>query len=175
MMRKIIAQVTGILAAATLPFNPGLLILFLLGIRPYVVRSGSMEPDIPVGSLCFVNQRISYMEIKVGDLAAYRSALGERVLHRVIAVTDEGLVTKGDANGRSDGITVRKENYIGKEAFNIPKLGYLFGGLETGRGKILGLTAIACLVILSLFFGNERKELTGGETTISNREEVKEI
>ena len=47
------------------------LVLYFLGIVPYVVLSGSMEPTIKTGSLCFVNKNISIDKIKEKDIIVY--------------------------------------------------------------------------------------------------------
>ena len=87
-------------------------ILLLAGIRPYVVLSGSMEPVIRTGSLCFVYRRADYEDICTGDIIAFHVQGGNLVTHRVIAVTEEGLETKGDANELSDGITTTERKSV---------------------------------------------------------------
>ena len=42
--------------------------LFCFGIQPYVVESGSMQPTIQTGSVCFINKRANYDNMKVGDI-----------------------------------------------------------------------------------------------------------
>ena len=44
------------------------LVLGLLGLRPFVLRSGSMEPLYPTGSLCLVDTRKSVADLEVGDV-----------------------------------------------------------------------------------------------------------
>ena len=113
-------------------FLSGLLILWLavwsvsvvLGIRSYIVLSGSMEPAIPTGSVCFVNTCVNYEDVKEGDVIAFFHG-GGMVTHRVLQVTEQGLETKGDANGRSDGITTGPDNFHGKTIFHIPYVGYM--------------------------------------------------
>jgi signal peptidase I len=68
---------------------------------PYVVVSGSMLPKIKVGYLV-VTQPISYGNIKVGDVIVYSAPDGLAVVHRVVAITPQGLITKGDANAVAD-------------------------------------------------------------------------
>ena len=46
--------------------------LYILGFKPYVVLSGSMEPTIKTGSLCIINQNVKYNEIKEKDIIAFR-------------------------------------------------------------------------------------------------------
>lgn len=42
----------------------GLLVIQMFGIKPYIVMSGSMEPTIHTGSVCFVNTIADYSDIK---------------------------------------------------------------------------------------------------------------
>ena len=64
-----------------------ILLTFISGIRMCAVVSGSMEPNIPTWSLCFVNTRISYDDIQVGDVVVYkRRSDGLRIIHRVIEI-----------------------------------------------------------------------------------------
>lgn len=54
----------------------------LFGINPYVVLSGSMEPQIHTGAIAFVNTKDT--AVKVGDVVTYRLANDELVTHRII-------------------------------------------------------------------------------------------
>ena len=49
----------------------------LFGINPYVVLSGSMEPQIHTGAIAFVNTKDT--AVKVGDVVTYRLANDELV------------------------------------------------------------------------------------------------
>lgn len=100
-------------------------VLMLLGFRPYIVLSGSMEPALHVGSICMVNTKAEYDDIHVGDIIAYEAGNGALVTHRVITITAQGMETKGDANEVSDGITTTKENFHGKTIGSIPGIGYI--------------------------------------------------
>ena len=150
MFRKLCSAAGNILIIAAALFFSLMAVLLLMGLRPYVVRSGSMEPALQTGSLCFVNVRASYQDMKQGDVAAFRLSGGGQVLHRVIQVTEEGMETKGDANDLSDGISVTEGNYIGKAIFSVPALGYLIVAVQSGKGKILCFTGIVCLLIAGM-------------------------
>lgn len=63
-----------------------------------VVTTDSMEPTMPPGSL-FVAHR---SDPDVGDIVVYTRPDGAQAVHRVVDVTDEGLITQGDANERTD-------------------------------------------------------------------------
>ena len=97
--------------------------LYLYGIRPYVVRTGSMEPAIKTGSVCFVNHKIPFEEIQQGDVIAF--FMGETIVtHRAVQVSENQIMTKGDANEIADASPVTKENYSGKTVLAIPEIGY---------------------------------------------------
>jgi len=64
------------------------------------VSSSSMWPTLEKGDLAFI-RGIEKEEIKAGDIVVYRLG-GEFIIHRVVRLRDETLVTRGDANPRSD-------------------------------------------------------------------------
>lgn len=117
-----------------------LLVLFLFGIRPYAVRTGSMEPTIPKGSLSFVNSKAPFEEIKTGDIIAFK--VGEMfVTHRAYSVRDGVVITKGDANNNVDAAKVNADNYIGETVFWLPYVGEvpLFARTLGGKIVLIGL------------------------------------
>ena len=69
--------------------------IFIRDMKPYVVLSGSMEPVIPVGSVVIIDQ--SKTAVSARDIAAF-SRNGQTVTHRIIKETEDGFITKGDAN-----------------------------------------------------------------------------
>lgn len=130
--------VIGVLASLTLA---------ILGIKPYVVISGSMEPAIHTGSICLVDTNAGYGDIKEGDIIAFSKGSGLPVTHRVVGAGPQGLETKGDANPVPDGIVTTEKNYMGKTVLTIPYMGYALSDLQTKRGKILALTFLAAACI----------------------------
>lgn len=97
------------------------------GIRPYIVRSGSMEPVLNTGALVFVDTR--EQDFGCGDIITYRlSGSGDEavlVTHRIIGETAEGFITKGDANEAPDPVPVNRMKIVGHALGQIPKAGYL--------------------------------------------------
>ena len=63
--------------------------LFLMKIKPYVVTTGSMEPAIPVKSVCFVNENIPLENINVGEVISFRISDDVLVTHRVTKISGE--------------------------------------------------------------------------------------
>ena len=111
---KVIKVLINTLVTMILIFGTLFIILFAVGIEPYVVETGSMEPAIQRGSLSFINKHVEYSKINENDVIAFSISSGKKVTHRVIKKTDEGLETKGDSNNVSDGVSTTQDNYFGK-------------------------------------------------------------
>lgn len=86
------------------------------------VITGSMEPEIPVGSL-IMSEKVDIDEINIGDVVTFKSKsaeiYGSIVTHRVVDITksDSGAVllyTRGDANSAADVLPVDANNFVGK-------------------------------------------------------------
>lgn len=91
----------------------------LAGGLAYVRATGvSMRPSIVAGDLALVRAEGRY---RVGDVVAYRSdTLDVVVLHRVVAVTPQGLSTKGDNNTWLDPDTPEADEVIGRMWLLVP-------------------------------------------------------
>lgn len=126
------------------------LVLFIFGIRPYIVSTGSMEPNIHVGSICFVNGNTPFDSIRKDDIITFIMGKDTIVTHRVIDITPDGLITKGDANNVDDVSPVRADKYLGKVMISIPKIGYVLLFFRKKAGRILCITAIIMLLLFSL-------------------------
>lgn len=128
-------------------------LLYAIGIEPFVVLSGSMEDDIKTGSLSFINKHAKYEELKEGDIIGYVSVTDRKVLHRIVLIDEEGIHTKGDANEEMDGTVVTQQNYIGKAVFWVPELGYTVKAIQTKRGKIILTTVIVAMALSAFLLG----------------------
>lgn len=136
--------------------------LYICGITPYVVLSGSMEPTIKTGSLCFINKHAKYEQIKEKDIIAFKSN-GTLVTHRVDEINDDGFVTKGDNNDNQDGSLVTKDNFVGKNIFWIPKAGFVIKLIQSTKGKIIFGTCVVLLLVIGLLFGDDKKKVSKEE------------
>jgi signal peptidase len=120
------------------------------------VLSGSMEPEIKVGSLVVVVPTASY---KHGDIVTFSSGKGGKstVTHRIVDSKSESgktvFVTKGDANNAPDTEPVARESVIGKVAFDIPWFGYLIAGSR----KPLGFALIVLIPAAWIIFDETKK------------------
>ncbi len=154
---KVIKALLDALMTAILIIGSIFIFLCVIGITPFVVESGSMEPFIPVGSLCFVNTHVPFEEIKVQDIIAFQLPNGKKVTHRVVRKNNEMLETKGDSNNKPDGVVTKRDNYIGKSIFTIPKVGFFVKSLQTTKGKIILITFIVLLLVASFCISDKRK------------------
>ena len=122
--------------------------------NPYVIVSGSMEPELPVGSLCMID--CQQKEPEAGDIISYKA--GDSVItHRVIEVTDEGYVTKGDANDSKDPGLVKQKQVFGTCVFSIPKAGYAVIFFRSLKGIILTITFVICFSLLGRLLESRRE------------------
>jgi signal peptidase I len=123
----------------------------LLPYQALVVRSGSMAPAIPTGSIVFY-RKIAASKVKVGDVIVFSRPddPSERVTHRVheIGKSDTGryFITKGDANGTPDDWRVPAVGDGWKQAFHVPTIGYVLYGLQSPLGRLLLLVIPALLL-----------------------------
>ena len=138
------------------------------GFRIFTVVTESMTPKYVVGD-AIVTKTIEPSEIKIGDDITYlgmaESFKDKIVTHRVINISEEGMETKGDKNDSSDGFSTTEENYIGKNIFSIPGVGYLVKNIQTRRGKII-LGTLIVFFLLSGFFMSDK---TGKRERVKGR------
>ena len=123
-----------------------------LGYQSYNIVSGSMEPEIPVGSLVYVKSAMPE-EVAVGDVIAYSSGASESVItHRVTGNNADlrEFTTKGDANDREDLAPVGYERLIGKVEIHIAGLGRVCALFASASGKMSLLALVVLAVALRL-------------------------
>lgn len=99
---------------------------WLLGIRSFVVVSGSMQPALPVGSVVYVIPQAQYF---VGSIVAYTNAATQTVTHRIVSINDKAdgryYRLKGDANNTPDSDEIKGSSVIGMSFLHVPYLGRL--------------------------------------------------
>jgi len=160
MNKKKTAKITLIICAITIAT------IFLIFYRPVLlwgdtryepVYTGSMEPAIPVGSVVVIKP-VDPETLKIGDIICFTLTEPTSITHRIKNITDEGFITKGDANEDPDQWIVKKENVIGKAILTVPFIGYLGYFVRTPIGFIL-LIVIPASVIIIMEIRNIVKEL----------------
>lgn len=116
-----------------------------------IVRSGSMSPTIPTGSIVFY-RKIAATNVKVGDVIVFDKPgeASEKVTHRVYKIghsaTGEYYITKGDANGTPDDWRVPAVGTGWISVFHVPSVGYALVYLQSTLARLLLLVIPAILL-----------------------------
>ena len=118
----------------------------LIGYQIYHITSGSMEPEIPIGSVIFAKE-IDPVELQPRDVVVFYGGQGAEatVTHRVVENQreDRKLITKGDANAGNDVLPVSYQNVVGRMELSIPKLGFAVPMFASTSGKLSLLAFLA--------------------------------
>lgn len=116
-----------------------------------VVRSGSMEPTIPTGSVVFY-RHVDAADVKVGQVIVFSKPgqPNERITHRVHQIgtgpTGKYFITKGDANGAPDDWRVPAVGKGWVASFHVPSLGYVLADMQSTTARLLLLLIPAVLL-----------------------------
>lgn len=125
-------------------------------IKPLVVISGSMQPEIQTGDL-LIATRVDTSSLGVGDVVSLPSVLtGDLVTHRIVTITPHGpdswtIVLKGDANQAADPQPYVVGHRVWKPALRLSGLGTVVQRLGTPRvfvPLVIGLLALLGLTLL---------------------------
>lgn len=115
------------------------------------VKTGSMEPSIPVGSLILIHKQDNYCK---DDVITYIHESGNfTVTHRIVYIEDDVVVTQGDANNTPDP-PFAADRVIGKVVLTIPYLGFAVVFIQ----KPMVLFTILGFIVLLIFFDDRNKK-----------------
>ena len=133
----------------------------LMGYQIYTVVTGSMEPEIPVGSMVYVKS-INPKELQEKDVVAFYGGRDTNAIitHRVVDNNEISgqITTKGDANKTEDMNPVSYSDVIGIVEYTIPKAGALAQAFTSSQGKIAAACVVGAAVILHIVASiSERK------------------
>lgn len=145
-------------------------------IRLFLVQSGSMTPNIPVGSAIVVKQETKAVNIlsplpqstlipqyKEGGIVTFKS--GKNIVtHRIVGIEERSgkfiYQTKGDANNAPDLGTISEKDILGEVAITLPYLGYLVAFAKTQKGYTVFIVIPITLIVYHELL-NIKKELGG--------------
>ena len=133
----------------------------------YAVKTGSMTPEIKIGSVVFTTPANSY---GVGDIITYSISGGkDNITHRIVEVGGEGdnsyYVTKGDANNTADIDKVLASQVVGKVNYRVPYLGYFLQYVKTLPGLVIIIIIPATIIV----YEETRKIKKEAKTILANR------
>lgn len=125
-----------------------------LGIKTYVIISGSMEPNINIGDIVITKDEVN--DLQIGDIISYRK--GHSVItHRISQVNnnekgEQTYKTKGDNNNTEDSEEISNEDIEGKVVKIIPKIGKISLVLQNK------MIIIIILIILYMYISRNYKK-----------------
>lgn len=110
------------------------------------VVSGSMEPTIKIGDLVLIDTKDK--AICKNDIITFYDEYDNLVTHRVIALYDDYVITKGDANNTDDG-KVMRDKIVGRYISKLNAFGYIIQTLKNPLTLviILAIGVVVCFLI----------------------------
>lgn len=115
-------------------FNSGLGLVFGTDTPIVAVFSNSMVPTFEKGDMIIVKGTDSP---EIGDVIVFDSpGYNYPIIHRIIDINENGMLTKGDHNPVKDPWTISQENVHGKAILKLPYLGWVKVGLFEGLGLV---------------------------------------
>lgn len=137
-----------------------------MGVGAAVVLSGSMEPTLQVNDVIVVTAGDSYAP---GDVVVYQSG-SMLVVHRVLEVEEDTLITQGDANQVPDE-PVALSAVKGKVVAVIPGMGVPVKVLKTPWATVVLVAGAVALMELSY-----RKDKKKGDDELERiKEEIRKL
>ena len=125
----------------------------IAGYDAYVVVSGSMEPNIPVGSIVYSEETDPAL-LRTGDVIVFvdPSRGTTPITHRVVSNNPftGSIITKGDANENEDVNPVAYENVVGVVRAHVPRIGFTAAMFTSKLGKL-----VAALILLEAWLLTE--------------------
>lgn len=166
---KIWNKVTTVLVALVAVLAVLLVGTRFVGLQPFTVLSGSMEPVYSAGDLIYVKE-IDPFQLEEGTIITFMLSEETIATHRIVEVVpdeeDDAVIrfkTKGDANESEDGGLVHYKNVIGTPIFSVPKLGYVANFIQEPPGTYVAIAAgalILALVFIPDLFGDDEEKST---------------
>lgn len=141
--------------------------------RVLAIRTGSMEPTMPVGSL-IVASAVDPADLRVGDVVTVTLAGGSSLTHRINAIVeqDDGRMfeLKGDANAIHDPVLIVADQVVGRVDVTIPLLGFLLAMLSMPTG-IAALLSIGGTLLTAGWLLDELTDAEADEDAAIDRAE----
>lgn len=131
-----------------------------------VVLSGSMEPALSVNDLVIVREQSEYNK---DDIVVYQDG-SMLVIHRIISIDGDKVITQGDANNTADK-PIEMSAIKGKQVASVPLVGALTNFLKTPTGFILVI--IAAIALFEVPYLKERKRANEEQEKI--KEEIRRL
>ncbi|HEX2194841.1 MAG TPA: signal peptidase I [Candidatus Limnocylindria bacterium] len=168
--RLVLSLAFAVLAATVLAVGIAARVAPALGHEFFSIRSGSMEPSLPVGALAVVAREPQ--DATEGSAVAFRLQNGVVVTHRVVEVVeaDGGRFyrTQGDANQKPDPSLVPESALIGPVRVSLPLLGFVLALLGMPIG-VVTILSVAATLITAIWLLEELERVDEADGTAGTR------
>ena|GEM_PF-6073487 len=151
----------------------------IFGYRYYWVRSASMEPDLPVGSMMIV-EMIPPEEVEIGDDITFSVSSGggeDYVTHRVVDIIEGAsgsagpqFVTRGINNPQNDPNPRPPESVIGRVIWDVPHVGTVMAALQANL--IIVVVLLVLFVVLSFFIRRALESRAAEKRELERKQEL---
>ena len=146
-----------------------------MGLRPFVMISDSMHPEVPKNILVLLSTHAPISDIDVGDNVAY--VLGKvEAMHKVTAVSTDTGENSGTEAGESGEKTlvvrsladqgeslVSADMYLGREVLVVPGVGGWIRGIVRMKWIVIGLAVV--LIIAGCIPKGKKAENAAAQST----------
>lgn len=127
----------------------------MLGIQVAVVRSASMSPTIPQGSVV-LSRSVAVSGLRPGDVVTRpRDHDHDAVTHRLVSVRDAGggnvsVTTLGDANDAAETWDIPADSAIQRVVWTVPAVGEIVSAIRSNLVVALGAALVIGLVVIAV-------------------------
>ena len=133
----------------------------VFGFKPFIVLSGSMEPEIHKGDM-ILTKNINPAELKKDDVLAFRDAENTVTTHRIIDIVENDgvkyFITKGDNNSSQDKNLVEYEDVEGIYLFHFPGVGSIMASLSEPTTVLILVMGITLIFIIGFSISNKKQK-----------------
>jgi len=132
-----------------------------LGIKPFIVLSGSMETEIKRGDL-ILTKVIDPTTLKIDDVIAFRDSENAVTTHRIIDIVVRNgqtyFITKGDNNSSQDQNLVAIEDVEGLYMTRIPGIGTIMNRLAEPTTIMMVGVGITMIFVISFVISSKKQQ-----------------
>ena len=116
---------------------------------------GGTPKQVSIGDLIVIKKTNDY---KIGDVITFLPE-GDKIptTHRIIGYTEDGFVTKGDANNIKDTVPISKDRVLGEVVGHYPQLGK-FASWVKQEGWLYLVSALAILALGGFILKSDNEE-----------------
>lgn len=142
-IKSTLANIYTVLCCVVIAIGILSLIAVIMSVRPFVIISESMHPEVPKNSLVLLDTRSKMDDVAVGDNVAY--VLGKvEAMHKVVSVDEDEIVVRSLADQGTS--LVSADMYLGRQVLAVPGVGGWIRGVLNYKWIVIGLAVVLIVV-----------------------------